>query len=103
MVALPADLQAQLPRVIMPDYARGNLITTSITSYTMPEDGYVIYERAGTSDYALTIDGVVVTAYDNTSSGYQMGFSGYVKKGSVLRLSNSAVFGPNYTKVFGLT
>ena len=88
-----------------PNYARGSIYTTAVNSYTMPEDGYVVYTR-GASDatnYALLIDGVVVTGVDNVFSGtYAMSFSGFVKKGSVLRMPNGATLSLGVLRVFGL-
>ena len=86
-----------------PDYARGSLYTTADTSYTMPEDGYVVYSRYSTSSHYLLIDGVVVSATNSSGSSEQILFTGFAKKGSVITVSNNSSIPTSAMKVFGLT
>ena len=91
-----------------PDYARGNLISGTMTSYTTTEDCYVVftfYTQSSTIQGArLTINGVIVSGADSSSIN-NMGsttFAGYVKKGSILSRSDNGSLSDTTLKVFGL-
>ena len=103
-VAVPADFSAQLPKVIMPDYARGSIYTTASTSYTCTEDCYVVFSRgAPNTDYRIRIDGNEVCSSDSIStSSHVIDFCGYVKKGSIIASVNSTSIPTGAMKVFGL-
>ena len=89
-----------------PDYASGNLITQNASSYTPTEDCYINYLMivSTTSDnQALLIDNVEVTSYDGgTSPARIFSYSGYVKKGSVIKRKDNGNFTPTTLKVFKL-
>ena len=87
-----------------PDYARGNIHTNStVTSYTATEDCYVSYAWiSGSTNTTLNIDGVNVSANDNTTNMYVNSFCGYVKKGSVITRSDGGALNTNMLKVYGL-
>lgn len=107
-IALPIDLQQQvdIAHTRFPDYARGSIFTTNnVSSYTCPEDCYVSYSfMTGTTDShsSLQIDGVDVSAWNNTSNSAFEHFSGFAKKGSVLTRSGGGNFSTYTLKVFGL-
>lgn len=107
-IALPIDLQQQVDvaHTRFPDYARGSIFTTNnVQSYTCPEDCYVSYSfMTGTTDShsALQIDGVNVSAWNNTSNSAFEHFSGFAKKGSVLTRDGGGNFNTYTLKVFGL-
>lgn len=87
-----------------PDYARGNLLTEPVYSYTTPEDCYVSYIWiSSSSNTTLNINGNSVCSTDATTSvGYVNTFNGYVKKGSILTRSDSGYLNPDILKIYGL-
>lgn len=93
MVALPADLEAGLFNMLVPDYANP-ISGISGQSWTATEDCYVIYNRfAPDTKWRLYLDEHIVTSQDTAGSSYTFVFSGYVKKGSVLRTESGATLG----------
>ena len=94
---------------VFPDYASGNQFTTSATSYTATEDCYCIYFviAATSGNRHLLADGVQVSSYDGAtaSSGivyYVYNFSGYIKKGTVLRRQDNASLYDNSFRIYKL-
>lgn len=87
-----------------PDYARGNLLTESVYSYTTSEDCYVSYIWISSdNNTVLNINGNSVCSTDSTTSiGYVNSFNGYVKKGSILTRSDSGFLNPDILKIYGL-
>lgn len=89
-----------------PDYARGNIYTTEVTSYTASENIYVICYVYTGSDKGLAVDGNTVTVtqtISGTSPRQQFSsFCGFVKKGSVLTPVNESSIPLNWIKIFGL-
>ena len=90
-----------------PDYERGNIYTTAVSSYTCPEDVYIEYcyiSGAGVSA-PLFINNKEVTVMDQSSvAGSSLSllmFTGYCKKGDIITRGGSNIpVGP--TKIFGL-
>lgn len=89
-----------------PDYASGNLITQNVSSYTPTEDCYINYLLIASTtndNYALVIDNVEVSSYDGgTTPARVFSYSGYVKKGSVIRRKDNGDISPSVLKVFKL-
>lgn len=86
-----------------PDYARGSIYTTVTNRYEVPEDAFVVYFGTSSSSFGLLIDDVVVSSNDGLGtaiSAWQ--FSGYVKKGSILKNQQNSNIGTSILKVFGL-
>lgn len=84
-----------------PDYARGSIYTTATMEITMQEDGYISFMYVGSS-VGLMINNNLVSAIDVVGGNYYVTFSGYVKKGDVIKRSNGGNISTSILKIFGL-
>lgn len=86
------------------DYANGNLITSSVTSYTATEDCYCsfILVAGSAQNRHLTVNGNIVSSYDSTSGVHIYSYCGYIEKGSVLRRQDGLAMNTDQLKVFRL-
>ena len=85
-----------------PDYARGSIYTTATSQITAQEDGYISFMYVGSSSVGLMINNNLVSAIDVVGSNYYVTFSGYVKKGDVIKRSNGGNISTSILKMFGL-
>ena len=88
MVALPADLASGVAQIATkyPDYSQP--ITINANPWTAPEDCYVSYLHVNSSNQdtiIMSIDGNIVTLLKGNNNVWIAEFSGYVRKGQVLR------------------
>ena len=89
---------------IFPDYASGNLITSSITSYTATEDCYISFLLIANSsgNRHLLINDVRVSSFDDSNGIYVYTYSGFIKEGDVLKRQDNLEVKPNQLRVYKL-
>ena len=91
-------------KILFPDYAHGNIFTTSAPTVTLTEDCYIVYCVIASDNINrnLVINGVEVSVTDSSNSIYVTMFSGFAKKGDVLERANSQSLLPTVLKLFRL-
>ena len=87
-----------------PDYARGNLFTssTATNTYTATEDCFIQAILVSASEtITISVNGVEVGTRDDISGVRVSAFSGILKKGQTITASSNTAFAQARFKVFG--